>query len=129
MRRRWTQEEQTQAIKCFGSNIEAEELSSLGEITRVQRELKYLQDRTPAMIKTWIYNQLRNKKNGREIVAPKIIDKTITRHIAFIFEECIADRKMPTMKQCAEVQKNDKRFKTLSAQEIRQIVSTKINEK
>ena len=77
------------------------------------------------MIKTWLHNQLRVIRNGvTPLYAVTSISKVVSKHISYIFEEHIADRKLPTIEECEEVRRRHEKIKHLSAADIRKIVKS-----
>lgn len=82
---RWTQNEIKIAMHLFGGNIASRSLPSLMFIGRLQREQNVLVNRTPAIVKAWVSNQIRkeirindkkkmetaNKENRKKIMKEK----------------------------------------------------------
>jgi len=64
-KRRWTNEEKTNAKSYFLNYIRKGKLPPLSEIEEVKMTY-ILKDRKPDVIKTWLHNQLKNKEKTFE---------------------------------------------------------------
>lgn len=107
-RSRWSQQEQNDAWKYFGSYLRADKLPGPTLIENVQAEKNILPGRPAKIINTWLSNQLRAIRRGENPEPAKNSgSKIFTEHIAFIFEKSISHGKVPSVRQCEEVCKND----------------------
>lgn len=61
-KKRWTNEEITDAKAYFSNYIRKGKLSPLSEIEKVKMTYNILKDRKPDVIKSWIHNQLKKNK-------------------------------------------------------------------
>lgn len=67
MKKRWTEQEKTDAETYFSKYLRKGKLPSLSEIDQVKVAYNVLSNRKPDVIKTWLHNQLKkNRKNTCE---------------------------------------------------------------
>ncbi|CAL1672910.1 unnamed protein product [Lasius platythorax] len=117
-KRHWTKEEIQSAGRYFDDYVENGVLPSLPKIKEIQRDYNILQSRTPAVVKTWLHNQIRNAKK-RKSTSPSVkkvrakkspSKKHLKKHMAYIFTSHLTKRRAPTIDECREVTKRNKTF-------------------
>lgn len=135
-KRRWTKEEIQSVGRHFNDYIENGVLSSLPKIKENQKDYNVLQSRTPAVVKTWLHNQIRNAKKQKNTtlsdkkVRPKtsLSKECWKKHMAYIFYSHLTKRRIPSIDECREVTKANKNFTKISPKRLQNYIIQMIQE-